>query len=104
MEKWDSRKSSLGSYCQSSNMKWSLNQSGPWREFRPDRPGLSIIVTAPDQRRFVEFLTESDWRSIPEIVNNRYEPTTAARIGFHYCWIWSLSDNSDIASKSVLQH
>jgi len=80
LEKWDSRKSSLGSYCDSLNMKWSLNESGPWRPFIPDQKRQSLTVTVPDPRQLAEFLTETDWRSIPELLNNEYEPTTGAKL------------------------
>jgi hypothetical protein len=80
LEKWDSRKRSLGSYCESLNMKWSLNESGPWRSFIPDQRLQIATAIAPDPRQFAEFLTESDWSNIPEFINNQYEPTTAARL------------------------
>src|SRR5579864_6811086 len=38
LPKWDSRNGTLGAYCHSLLLKWSLDQGATWSDFLPDQP------------------------------------------------------------------
>ena len=70
LEKWDSRKESLGIYCTHNlGLKWRENESDYWRDFQPN--DLRRIFT-PERlpgRGYAEYLTENDWRRLQRDFN-----------------------------------
>lgn len=77
LEKWDSRKESLGSYCSSKlQLKWSLNGGRTWERFEPDKREVRLTVTV--RRNFREYLTEEDWHELSKVVEEEYDPSLAA--------------------------
>lgn len=77
LEKWDSRKESLGSYCSSFQLKWSLDDRRTWKDFVPDQRVVRITATISS---FRGYLTEKDWNELEKTVHEGYEPTLAAII------------------------
>jgi hypothetical protein len=79
IEKWDSRKETLGSYCGSQlQLKWSLDAGKTWERFVPDKPVAKMVLIV--QRRFHEYLTEKDWDEFGKVIREGYEPSFAAHI------------------------
>ena len=77
--KWDSRKESLGHYCGTYlSMTWRLDPSDPPKRFVPTKDMVIMAVRMSGKREYGEFLTQSDWRQIPDLVNKDYKPTIAA--------------------------
>ena len=77
LERWDSRKESLGSYCRSQlRLKWSLDGGKTWKRFLPDRQEGRLTATIG--RSFREYLTEEDWGELAKAVGEKYEPSLAA--------------------------
>jgi hypothetical protein len=60
---WDSRRSTLGTYCSSNlGLQWWNDVSSDWRRFLPTNSGAMITVQRPPGRGEGEYLTELDWR------------------------------------------
>jgi len=81
LEKWDSRKESLGRYCSSSlklNLEWSLDEGETWARFMPDEPTARLTVTMRMDRSFREYLTKDDWQQLAKVSREAYEPSLAA--------------------------
>jgi len=78
LEKWDSREESLGSYCQSLELKWSLDGGKTWVPFVPNKP--VIMLTSTIRRSYSEYLTKEDWQELAKVSRKRYEPSPAAFI------------------------
>jgi len=75
IEHFDSKRSSLGSYCQSLQMEYSLDNGNSWNDFVPDRPvmrGISFLAGS-----FPYYLSEKDWLQIKKTANEKYDPSIA---------------------------
>jgi len=60
---WDSRRSTLGTYCSSTLcLLWWNDQVQDWRRFLPTNSGAMIRVERLPGREYAEYLTEEDWR------------------------------------------
>ncbi len=81
LEKWDSRKESLGRYCGSKinlGLEWSLDGGEIWTKFEPDQPSATLTVVMSLDRDFTDYLSLQDWQEIEQAVNEGYEPSLAA--------------------------
>ena len=76
LRKWDSRRESLGNYCRSLNLKWSLDNGKTWAPFIPDRP--EIRITSIVRQSYSEYLTKEDWQELAKAAREKFEPSTAA--------------------------
>ncbi|MDI6603266.1 MAG: hypothetical protein QME57_04135 [Patescibacteria group bacterium] len=79
LEDWDSRKISLGSYCNTIHLEWSFDGIN-WRQFTPTQLGccVSITVEQPGPQIYCEYLTEKDWKELPKVLQERSKPSIAA--------------------------
>ncbi len=60
---WDSRRSTLGTYCSSVlGLLWWSDTTNDWRRFLPTNSGATITPERPPGRGYAEYLTEEDWR------------------------------------------
>mgnify|MGYP000023412757 CR=1 FL=1 len=77
IEPWDSRKGSLGYYCNSIlQLKWSLDGGRTWRPFIPNEIKIGPI-TLTILEDFTSYLTEKDWKELEKVFNGGYEPSLA---------------------------
>lgn len=78
LEKWDSRKESLGSYCSLIELWWSLDDGKNWHKFRPpNKPHAMVKVTMPSREELKQFITNDDWKKIKVLTQSDYEQTLA---------------------------
>jgi hypothetical protein len=62
---WDSRRSTLGTYCSSElGLLWWNEQTQDWRRFLPTNSGATISLGRLPGRGYEEYLTEEDWRRL----------------------------------------
>lgn len=67
LEDWDSRKMTLGSYCNSTlGLRWWHDQNQAWYWFLPTKSGQTLVLQGLPGRGFEEFLTEADWRRLQQ--------------------------------------
>lgn len=77
LERWDSRKESLGNYCSGSlQLKWSLDDGNTWADFVPDERVIRGDVRFG--QKYDAYLTERDWQELSKTVYEGYEPSVAA--------------------------
>jgi len=91
--KFDSRFQSLGSYCNSLGMKWSLVDAEDWNNFHPT--GLIMIATVvvpTDLDYFHNYITRNDWDDIIQEKDDELK-TSIARESMIKCW--KLFDQGD---------
>ena len=75
---WDSRYRSIGSYCLSFNMTWSLDGGGTWQDFLPDEPIVrGSVIVSPGSK---ENLTKDDWRELGNLLPEGFRPSFAATL------------------------
>jgi len=60
---WDSRRSTLGSYCLSLGLKWR-SEDGRMCRFMPTNLGEEFELQPAPGREYGEYLTEKDWRRL----------------------------------------
>jgi len=77
--RWDSLRESLGSYCQSLQLKWSTDGT-TWARFVPDQPVIKLSASLTSPESFLTFLTEADWNAIPAEASREYAPPLGAAI------------------------
>ena len=77
IEKWNSTKESIGSYCMDLNIHWFCGDTREWKRFGAN--DLKRVDTAimPDLKDFKLFLSKDDWDNIPEILKH-YRPESIA--------------------------
>lgn len=81
LEEWDSRQGSLGYYCrQTLETKWSLDEGSTWQNFVPSRLVTPRNVFVLRDVVFEDYLTQKDWNDIGELINEGFEPRTAATL------------------------
>ena len=81
LEKWDSREESLGHYCKSLNLKWSLDGGKTWTDFFPNNSlATPRALEIRMGKSFPEFPTKEDWQKLAKVVRDGYEPSLAAFI------------------------
>jgi hypothetical protein len=65
LNKWDSRRESLGSYCSTTLwLSWSENNGKSWKRFKPTDLSQTIKVEGLPGRGFAEYITKKDWNRI----------------------------------------
>jgi hypothetical protein len=82
LEKWDSRRESLGRYCQKRlHLKWSLDGGDTWSDFVPNKPigpPCCVEITLGFSEIYLEYITSEDWQKLRKAIQDEYDPTTAA--------------------------
>ncbi len=82
LPKWDSRRMSMGRYCQAYlQIRWSLDGGhsiGGY--FVPNDPSVAPIVLQDGFTSYSSFITRQDWETIRQAIGGGYTPTTAALI------------------------
>ena len=82
LPKWDSREMSLGSYCvYVLDLKWAVNEQEEWYPFQPDKH-LTIAqwTIEADHRKFLRYLTKTDWEELPNLIADGYKPSLGTRL------------------------
>lgn len=78
-DRWDSRRYSLGAYCdQLLDLQWSLDEGQTWTPFVPDERILSVKVTMPSVRDFYQYLTKDEWQELAKVSREKREPSLGA--------------------------
>jgi hypothetical protein len=77
IEAFDSRKASLGHYCSSWSLMWSLDNTG-WSEFRPNQNALFFKGYVSGEKTCAEFLTQEDWQQLKSTHSKDYNPPISA--------------------------
>jgi hypothetical protein len=81
LEKWDSRKLSLGMYCcKVLEAQWSLDEGQTWVKFVPDNEGNTIALRHPEGKTYRELLTEQDWQKLQQTLVASYQPDLSASL------------------------
>jgi hypothetical protein len=73
LPKWDSRNETLGAYCHSLLLKWSLDQGATWSDFTPDQPISYTTAITGTPESFRKYLTQDDWKDLAQIDSQKYE-------------------------------
>lgn len=75
---WDSRRYSLGGYCQSVlALEWSINGTD-WERFVPNEPQQTINAGAiGGGRQYLSLANEKDWASLNDLMLFEYTPSDA---------------------------
>jgi len=82
---FDSRHTSVGGYCNSLQMQWSLDDGINWDDFIPDQPTLHFTSTIGGN--FDYYLSKNDWDEIKIMAKKEYDPSVAATSlsqAYHY--------------------
>ncbi|MGE7718602.1 hypothetical protein [Priestia megaterium] len=77
LPKWDSRDSSLGYYCKSLIMKWSVDGGETWNDFRPNQSVVNIKADIVISTRN-DYIKKEDWPKIISLVKGNYTPSLGA--------------------------
>ena len=75
---WDSRSETLGSYCSSFGMKWSLDEGNSWGDFVPNDLGATFYSGM--KNHIHEYLTEDSWKELQEAIEDDYKPPFTAHL------------------------
>lgn len=79
LDKWDSRRESLGIYCGSKlSMQWRTTRQKIWKPFEPEEK--RVMFDASISRDFSEYLTKDDWQELLEAYQEGYEPSASANM------------------------
>jgi len=76
---WDSRRQSLGSYCQGLGLRWSADGTS-WAPFLPDQPVIQLSGSLTSPESFLAYLTEADWNAIDAQSSRDYAPPFGATV------------------------
>ncbi len=83
---FDSRSGSIGGYCSSLRMKWSLDGKTDWKDFIPDQPALHMTSTfTRDYASYRNYITEEDWNQIRKEASKEYSPSLSMSILIKSC-------------------
>lgn len=77
--RWDSRRESLGAYCQTLQLRWSTDGT-TWARFLPDQPVIHLVGSLTPPEFFLTFLTETDWNDIYDNPPHDYVPPLGASV------------------------
>jgi len=78
LERWDSRRLSLGAICYDWNMRWSDDDGANWHLFKPDK---MVRKYGPGERtKFNEYLTQLDWLDLKTAVEKGDDPSLATEL------------------------
>lgn len=78
LHNWDSRNGTLGAYCHSLLLKWSLDDGATWSDFIPDEPMVYTTVMVGTVESFRKYLTQEDWKDLAQLSSQKYEPPLAS--------------------------
>lgn len=99
---WDSRRESLGQYCQGNfQLKWRENVDAEWLPFLPDECRTTVISRLLGSDDYTEFLTQEDWRQIQVALNELPSPPLALRIAGRAHELSSLGFESEAYIQAV---
>lgn len=71
LEKWNSTEESIGQYCRFWFLRWSSDEGKTWSDFVPDKKQRAVDVYLDATGDFLSYLTENDWKSLPELLKNK---------------------------------
>lgn len=77
LEKWNSTEKSIGEYCKFLFIKWSIDCGKTWSVFLPDNEHMPINVHLDSSENFSSYLTEKDWKTLPELLKRQNSPSLA---------------------------
>ena len=77
-ESWDSKKMSLGYYCQQWGMRWSIDKGATWSDFSPTKRERAPITIVADAGVGRDLIRESDWRGLESTSVAGFEPSLPA--------------------------
>lgn len=82
LEEWDSRKYTLGYYCNTMlNSQWSLDHGKTWHPFVPNERRASMYITMESiKKRFTKYISEDDWQCLADYYKKKYTPPPSANI------------------------
>lgn len=82
LEKWDSRKDTLGRYCSVIlNSEWSLDDGKTRHPFVPNDPVGNMYITVYSiKKRFEKYISEKDWQRLADYYRKKYTPPPSANI------------------------
>ena len=80
LDDWDSRRQSLGAFCQLLELGWSLDGGTTWKPFLPDKAIHSEVVVLPRKDSFLVYLQKDDWKEIAGVAESDYTPSLGARM------------------------
>ncbi len=95
LDKWDSRKMSLGAYCSRIQLKWCLDDKTNWKDLGPDSRSFQASVAMTNMSSFFDYLTEEDWKHLPKINQIEHLPFLSAYL---------LSETSRLIDQDDLKH
>lgn len=93
ISKWDSSEESLGNYCRSLKLQWSLDNGKTWAPFVPNKSVIMLKSTI--HRSYSEYLTKEDWQELVKVAQEGYEPSPAAFV---------LSLSHQLSNQGNLKH
>src|SRR5579885_438589 len=97
---FDSRGGSIGGYCNSLRMKWSLDGKTDWKDFTPDQPAIHFTSTfMRDYAGYRDYITEEDWRQIGNEASKEYSPSLSMSI---LVKSWEYLDQDDL-KRAILE-
>jgi|SRR6185312_5618176 len=72
---FDSRFHSLGSYCASLRLQWSIDKTN-WSEFEPDQQVIRMTSNIMrDHASYSNYINEEDWNEIKAKIKTEYSPS-----------------------------
>jgi hypothetical protein len=81
LEKWDSRKYSLGYYCHTIlNLLWSETDIGNWQPFIPDTLTAYTSLTISSKEDFHEYISKENWDVLNHYIAQDYYPPYSSEI------------------------
>jgi len=78
LEAWDSRKTSLGLYCQSLHLQWSSDDGKSWTAFLPNEPVLVVKSEGYKSSNQLQYISHESWDRLVKATVGGYKPTVAA--------------------------
>lgn len=97
---FDSRSGSIGGYCSSLLMKWSLDGKTDWKNFIPDPPAIRFTsIVMRDYASYRNYITEEDWNQIKKEASKEYSPSFSMSILIKS---WEYLDQGDL-KRAILE-
>jgi len=79
LRQWDSREETLGRYCNSLQMQWSLDDGRTWATFLPTR-AIRYTTRSIAHWQFTDYLTQADWKELEQVAQAEYIPPLSSII------------------------
>lgn len=78
-EPWDSRRESIGNYCNSRlQVYWSKDEDDSWHNFEPTKQEIMITSQISPEEDFQEYITKEDFSELTKFVQEGFEPSLSA--------------------------